>query len=157
MSGEVDYDGDIAETYERGRVLSSEALRTWRTAVEPHIPARGAILDIGAGTGRFARALASVAHQPVIAVEPAAGMRRARPDSDADVCWVAGAAEALPLTAASTGLVWSAFTTHYFELEQAALEMARVLRPSGRALIWHAFPEVSTTLSGSGGSRLHEP
>lgn len=142
MPREVDYDGEIAEAYERGRSLSAEALSTWRAAVEPHIPAAGAIVDIGAGTGRFARPLSTVSQTKVIAVEPATGMRSARADADADVAWVAGSAEALPLSAASTGLAWSAFTTHYLDLDQAAAEIARVLRPGGRALIWHAFPDV---------------
>lgn len=91
---------------------------------------------------RFARPLSTGSQTKVIAVEPATGMRSARTDPDADVAWVAGAAEALPLSAASTGLEWSAFTTHYLDLVQAAAEIARVLRPCGRALIWHAFPDV---------------
>ena len=139
---QIDFDGEIAEDYERGRSLSDEALRVWRDAVAPHVPSSGAIVDVGAGTGRFARPLSALAHRTVIAVEPAGAMRRAQPDSDADIAWVAGTAEALPLSGASNALVWSAFTTHHIDLERAATEIVRVLRPGGRALIWNVFPDV---------------
>lgn len=142
MGLEVDYDGEISRDYERGRSLSAEALATWRDAVEGFLPSTGAIVDVGAGTGRFARPLADLAGQPVVAVEPAEGMRASRAESGSDVVWVAGSAEALPLVEGSVGLVWSAFTTHYLDLPRAASEIERVLRPGGRALLWHAFPDV---------------
>ena len=138
----IDYDGEIAEDYARGRSLSPEALKTWRAAVEPHVPASGAIADIGAGTGRFARPLSDLAGRPVIAVEPAAGMRGSGAASGSGACWTAGNAEALPLATASSALVWSAFTAHYLDLDRCGVELVRVLRPGGRALIWHAFPDV---------------
>ncbi len=142
MGLQVDYDGEISEDYELGRSLSAEALATWRYAVEAFIPSAGAIVDVGAGTGRFARPLADLARRPVVAVEPASGMRGSRAESGSDVVWVAGSAEALPLVKWSVGLVWSAFTTHYLDLPRAASEIERVLRPGGRALLWHAFPDV---------------
>ncbi len=139
---EVDYDGEIAERYESGRSLSPEALRTWSSAVASHVPSEGAIVDIGAGTGRFARPLSTIARRTVIAVEPSTGMRTSQEETASDVAWIAGTAESLPLVAGSAGLAWSAFTTHYFDLERVGSEIARVLRPGGRALIWHAFPDV---------------
>lgn len=139
---EVDYDGEIAERYEDGRSLSAEALQTWTGAVVPHVPTDGAIVDVGAGTGRFARPLSALARRTVIAVEPSTGMRRPTAGSDTDVVWLAGAAEALPLVAESIGMVWSAFTTHYFDLDRVGPELVRVLRRGGRALIWHAFADV---------------
>ena len=122
---DVDYDGAISASYEQGRGLSADAVATWRRAVEIHVPDQGAIVDVGAGTGRFARALDTVAPRRVVAVEPSAGMRAAatRPIAS-QVSWLAGSAEALPLSDASAGLVWSAFTTHYFDLDAAAAEFA---------------------------------
>ena len=140
---DVDYDEAISASYEQGRGLSADAVATWRRAIEVHIPDHGAIVDVGAGTGRFARELDTVAPHRVVAVEPSAGMRSSAPHSPGSrVSWLAGSAEALPLAGTSAGLVWSAFTTHYFDLVAAATEFSRVLRPHGRALIWHAFPDV---------------
>jgi len=142
VGSDIDYDGQIAEKYEQGRSLSEAALRTWTAAVEPHIPSTGAIVDIGAGTGRFARQLATLARRRIIAIEPATGMRRSGPSGDRHVVWAAGLAEALPIEAASARLAWTAFTTHYLDLNRAAAEIHRILAPGGRALIWHAFPDV---------------
>lgn len=139
---DIDYDGEIADNYAQGRSLSVEALATWRSAVEPHVPSSGAIVDIGAGTGRFARPLSAIARRSVIAVEPAAGMRGTGAAAGPDVSWAAGSAEALPLAAGSAGLMWSAFTAHYLDLDRSAAELVRVLRPGGVVLIWHAFPDV---------------
>lgn len=144
---DVDYDGTLAVGYERGRSISAEALATWRDAVGPLLPASGFIADVGAGTGRYARPLAELAPNRVLAIEPAAGMRSAAKlaaDSATarSIRWLGGAAEALPLPGNSIDVIWSAFTTHYFDLPAAGAEFARVLRPGGRALIWHAFPDV---------------
>jgi ubiquinone/menaquinone biosynthesis C-methylase UbiE len=138
----VDYDGEISKDYEEGRSLSAEALTTWRGAVADLVPTTGAIVDVGAGTGRFARALADLARRPVVAIEPSEGMRTSRARPAAHVLWGAGSAEALPLASGTAGLVWSAFTTHYLDLPRAAAEITRVLQPGGRALTWHAFPDV---------------
>lgn len=142
-ASEIDYDGEIAREYDEGRRLSPHAVATWRAAVESLLPESAPIVDVGAGTGRFADLLAGIAGVPVFAVEPASGMRRppARPEAESPR-WLAGTAEALPLRDDSCGMVWTAFTTHYFDLAEAAREFRRVLRPDGRVLIWHAFPDV---------------
>lgn len=140
---DVDYDGEISRGYEQGRGLSADAVATWRQAVEGRIPDTGLIVDVGAGTGRFARELNMLAPSRVLAVEPSAGMRGSAPRSAAEqVTWLGGTAEALPLANGSVGLVWSAFTTHYFDLGAAAAEFARVVKAGGQVLIWHAFPDV---------------
>lgn len=140
---DVDYDGEISQSYEDGRGLSSEAVATWRGALESHIPDAGLIVDVGAGTGRFARELDLLAPGRVLAVEPSVGMREsARRHASERVAWVGSSAEALPMANESVALVWSAFTTHYLDLDASADEFARVLKPGGRVLIWHAFPDV---------------
>lgn len=134
----IDYDGVIAERYADGRGLSAQAVATWREAVLPSVPDDAPILDVGAGTGRFTRLLASLAPGRVVAIEPAAGMRRSLESGSA----AAGTAEALPVRSGSIGLVWSAFTTHYLDLDAAGQEFTRVLAPAGEVAIWHAFPDV---------------
>ncbi len=75
-------------------------------------------------------------------------MRKSAPRSTTDqISWIGGGAEALPLRDSSVGLVWSAFATHCFDLNAAASEFARVLKPSGRVLVWHAFPDVLDDLA----------
>ena len=117
---------------------------TWRQAIEAMIPTEGGVIDIGAGTGRFSGLLADLAGFPVVAIEPASGMRtRGRSiEAEGSVVWVAGRAESLPISTGSVGLGWTAFTTHYLDLAAAGREFRRVLRADGRLLVWHAFPDV---------------
>ena len=139
----IDYDSEISARYEHGRGLSPQARDTWRTAVAGLIPTDAPVVDVGAGTGRFTRLLAEMTAAPVIAVEPSLGMRNAaRAVPSPGASWVAAPAEAMPLRSQSAGAIWTAFTTHYLELESAGREFGRVLRPGGRVLVWHAFPDV---------------
>src|SRR5215218_11056906 len=90
----VDYDR-MAPDYVRGRVLPGEGMEAWRQAVEPWVPvgegAGGPVLDLGAGTGQFAAAIAGWFGVEVVAVEPSDGMRRAaRAFAHAAVVWVGG-------------------------------------------------------------------
>ena len=135
----IDYDGEISERYADGRRLSPEAAATWRAAIGPLVPPHSPVLDIGAGTGRFSRLLDELAPGRVVALEPAFGMARWLERGSA----VSGAAEALPVRSRSVGLVWSAFTTHYFDLDAAAQEFERVLDRGGEVAIWHAFPFIA--------------
>jgi SAM-dependent methyltransferase len=59
------------------------------------------VLDLGAGTGQFAAAIAGWFGVEVVAVEPSGGMRAqaARAHPHPGVRWVAGVAERLPLGA----------------------------------------------------------
>jgi hypothetical protein len=60
MTGRVDYDR-MAASYDRGRELPLEGLREWRAALAVHPPVTGGspVLDLGAGTGLFAAAIAT--------------------------------------------------------------------------------------------------
>lgn len=140
----VDYNGELATSYDAGRDISPEAERTWRDAIAPHLSKTDTVVDVGAGTGRFARRLAEMVDRPVIAAEPAEGMRTAANASGArrSARWIGATAEGLPLRSVSVDVVWSAFATHYYDLPAAAVEFHRVLRRGGRVLIWHAFPEM---------------
>jgi SAM-dependent methyltransferase len=127
----VDYDR-MAAGYDRGRALPLEGLREWRAALAAHLPATGGspVLDLGAGTGLFAAAIATWFDARVVAVEPSEGMRRrarqARPHPR--VLLVGGTAERLPLI------------HHFADLPGCARELRRVLRPGGPVLIRTAFP-----------------
>jgi SAM-dependent methyltransferase len=93
------------------------------------------ILDLGAGTGKLTAQLADLdlggRGTRVIAVEPdpqmLAELRRELPEVTA----MAGHAEAIPLPDASVDAVFAGQAAHWFDLDRAMPEIARVLRHGG--------------------------
>src|SRR5918994_5964265 len=97
----VDYD-QMAPDYVEGRTRPPEGMEPWREAIRTWLPAaagRSPVLDLGAGTGQFAAAIAGWFGVEVVAVEPSRGMRAqaARAHPHPGVAWVAGAGGGLPL------------------------------------------------------------
>jgi ubiquinone/menaquinone biosynthesis C-methylase UbiE len=139
----VNYEGPLADRYDAGRELTPPAEVTWRNAVEPYAADARVVLDVGAGTGRFAHRFAEHFEAAVIAVEPAAGMRSAAGPSPRRqrVLWTAGRAERLPFHTRTADVAWLAFVAHYLDLARTGAELARVLRRNGRALVWAVFPD----------------
>jgi SAM-dependent methyltransferase len=141
----VDYDR-MAPDYVAGRALPPDGLAPWRAAIAPWLPegaGRSPVLDLGAGTGQFAAAIAGWFGVRVVAVEPSGGMRAqaARAHPHPGVAWVAGVAERLPLRDASCALAWVSTVVHHLDdLDTAAAELGRVLRPGGPVLVRQAFP-----------------
>jgi SAM-dependent methyltransferase len=137
----VDWDGRLARSYEAGRSLSPDAEEAWAGTVEPHLRPGAVVVDVGAGTGRFARLFSRRFDARVVAVEPAAGMRAQRAVDGVGLGWLAGRAEALPVRDASVDLAWLSCVVHYVDLEATGSELGRVLRPAGRVLVRSAFPD----------------
>jgi SAM-dependent methyltransferase len=102
------------------------------------------ILDLGAGTGKLTAQLAGleIHGRPaeVIAVEPDPGMlAELRRQVPAAVTVTAGRAEAIPLPGASADVVIAGQAAHWFDLDRAMPEIARVLTPGGVfAGLWNA-------------------
>ena len=97
-------------------------------------------MDIGAGTGQFAAAFSDWFDIAVVAVEPSAAMRdripRHRRSTPRE-----GDATALPLADASADAAWLSLVIHHIpDLEAAAREIHRVLRPQAPVLIRQGFP-----------------
>ncbi len=99
------------------------------------------VLDVGTGAGFTAFALAPLAGR-VLATDPTAEMlAEARRLADQtghgeQVEWALAAAESLPVASGSIALVTCRYATHHFhDLPAALVELARALRPGGRALI----------------------
>lgn len=95
------------------------------------------VLELGAGTGKLTRLLVPTFAR-VVAVEPAEAMRRVLeavcPKAEA----LAGAAQEIPLPAATVDAVFAAESFHWFDDERTLAEIVRVLRPGGAlVLMWN--------------------
>ena len=121
--------GAAAAAYAEYRPGYAEAAVRW--ALEPvgdRQPVR--VADIGAGTGKLTATLAGLGAE-VTAVEPdpqmLAELRRTMPE----VSSVPGSAEEIPLPDASLDAVLAGQAMHWFDMNRALPEIARVLRPGG--------------------------
>jgi ubiquinone/menaquinone biosynthesis C-methylase UbiE len=147
MSGVNYHHTDVARRYSRGRALPDSVLDRWRAAVIPLLPDRAGleVLDLGAGTGIFARVWPSWLLCRVVALEPAAAMRAEMlqhgvPDS---VRVVAGRGEQIPLKPTSVDVVWiSAVIHHLDDLARCATEIRRVLAADGTVLVRGLFADL---------------
>jgi ubiquinone/menaquinone biosynthesis C-methylase UbiE len=126
----------IADVYERARPEYPPDAVAW-IAKELDLRPGRTVLDLGAGTGKLTRALVATGAD-VIAVEPGEAMlaqlMRAVPEAQA----IHGAAESIPLEAASVDAITAGQSFHWFRHDEAIPEMHRVLPPgAGVALIWN--------------------
>lgn len=108
---------------------------------ELRLPARPAVVDLGAGTGRASLAMAALGWV-VTALEPdrpSLDVLQARAtEAGLLVATVQATAEATGLDPASVDLVTAAQSFHWFDQPAALAEMARVVRPGGGiALFWN--------------------
>jgi SAM-dependent methyltransferase len=99
------------------------------------------VLDLGAGTGKLTATLVELGAD-VVAVEPDAAMlaelRRALPG----VTSLPGRAEAIPLPDASVDAVVAGNAMHWFDMDLAGPELARVLVPGGvLAGLWNVLDD----------------
>jgi ubiquinone/menaquinone biosynthesis C-methylase UbiE len=117
--------GPAAEAYERFRPTYPRAAVVWLAGEAPR-----RVLDVGAGTGKLTRVLLEAGHE-VVAVEPDESMRATFATLLPEVELAAGSAEELPLPDSSVDVVVAAQAFHWFDLERAFPEIARVLRPGG--------------------------
>jgi ubiquinone/menaquinone biosynthesis C-methylase UbiE len=121
--------GRAAADYERGRPgyppaaieLLAEQLGLWPGS---------RIVDLAAGTGKLTRALDGRGWR-VIAVEPVPAMRAQLCTAVPGVVVLDGTAERLPLRDGSVDAVLVAQAFHWFDVEAATAEIARVLTPGG--------------------------
>lgn len=134
--GLVDYER-VAELYEEGRALPAGVLARWEEAVRAYLPpSTQRVLDVGAGTGIFARAWPGWAPAAVVAVEPSAAMVRVGTQADPGVRFVRAVAEALPVHDGTADVVWVSTALHHFgDVHRAVDELGRVLRPAGRVFV----------------------
>jgi SAM-dependent methyltransferase len=138
----ISYDEPTAAAFKAVREIPRDGLSEWREAVRRHLrPSQGmTLVDIGAGTGQFTAAFRDWFDIDVVAVEPSAAMRDQIRQTPA-VQVLEGDAYALPLPDATADAVWLSLVIHHIpELEVAAHEIRRVLRPGAPVLIRQGFP-----------------
>ena len=132
----------VAPTYQLINTLASagrDAAWRRRGVALARVERTDDVLDVACGTGDFARAFAD--HRPsprsVIGADFSQGMLElAAAQTPTAVRWCRADAQTLPLTDESVSVVSCAFGIRNFQNLSAGLaEMARVLRPGGRAII----------------------
>jgi ubiquinone/menaquinone biosynthesis C-methylase UbiE len=124
--------GAVADAYDRARPTYPKEAVAWLVASDfAHV------LELGAGTGKLTQQLDALGHR-VIATDPLEPMLRhlvrrlPRPRA------VLATAEQIPLRSRSVDVVLGAQAFHWFDLERALPEVARVLRPGGHlGLVWN--------------------
>jgi len=138
----ISYDEQTAAAFKAVREVPRDGLSEWREAVRRHLrPSQSmTLVDIGAGTGAFAAAFSEWFGLSVFAVEPSAAMRDQIPRTPA-IQVLEGNASALPLPDESADAAWLSLVIHHIpDLEVAAHEIRRVLRPGAPVLIRQGFP-----------------
>jgi SAM-dependent methyltransferase len=135
--------GSVAEDYDATR--AGWPLEPFVIALEHFgVPERPDVVDIAAGTGKLTRTLAELAGT-LVAVEPDADLRVVLQREQPAVRVLDGTAEALPLDAASADVACAGQAFHWFDVDRALAEIARVLRARGVVIAgWNLPPEDGT-------------
>ena len=129
--------GAAAAEYAEHRPDYARAAVRWALGLAPG----PRVLDLGAGTGKLTATLVEHGAEAV-AVEPdpamLAELRRALPRVRA----LSGSAEAIPLPDSSVDAVIAGNALHWFDMDVAGPEIARVLAPHGSlAGLWNVFDD----------------
>jgi SAM-dependent methyltransferase len=99
------------------------------------------VLDLGAGTGKLTATLAALG-TAVVAVEPDAAMLRELRQALPAVRALSGSAESIPLPDESVDVVVAGNAMHWFDMDVAGPEIARVLAPGGvLAGLWNVLDD----------------
>ena len=128
--------GAVAEAYERARPSYPSEAAAWLAGLD-----HAHVLELGAGTGKLTEQLVAQRHK-VVATDPLEPMLRLLRARLPQVPVALAAAERIPLRARSVDTVVGAQTFHWWDLERALPEIARVLRPGGHlSLVWNLRDE----------------
>ena len=148
----VDYD-ELAAVYDRDRAVPLEALEPWRVALAAYLPPASGlpVLDLGAGTGLFAVAIAQWFGTGVVAVEPSEGMRRHARATRAHprVAYVGGLGEQLPLRDGCCDSAWLSTSSPLPSSRAAKSSMYCTWAETSSGVHW----SIGTSLTGAGAPR----
>jgi SAM-dependent methyltransferase len=128
--------GTVADAYDRARPSYPLEAARWLAGDTP-----SDVLDLGAGTGKLTEQLGALGHR-VVAADPLPAMLAKLTARAPHAAAVVATAERLPLRGRSVDVVAAGQAFHWFDLDRALPETARVLRPGGRiALAWNLRDE----------------
>jgi SAM-dependent methyltransferase len=128
--------GSVADAYDRGRPTYPREAAVWLTHERPL-----RVLELGAGTGKLTEQLVALGHD-VHATDPDPAMLAVLSRRLPDVRVSQAPAEEIPSGDASYDVVVAGQALHWFDLDRALPEIARVLRPRGRlSLVWNQRDE----------------
>jgi ubiquinone/menaquinone biosynthesis C-methylase UbiE len=134
---------DVAKRYDSARALPQATTDLWTETLVSVLPPRpiDRILDLGGGTGRFSKALATRFACPVFVLDPSFAML-AGCVREEGVCIGQAWAEHLPIRDDSIDLVWMSQVFHHLDVPGAAMaEVRRVLSGRGALAIRNATTE----------------
>ncbi len=128
--------GGVAEAYDRGRPTYPREAAVWLTSDQPLT-----VLELGAGTGKLTGQLVALGHD-VHATDPDAQMLALLEKNLPGVRATRAPAEEIPAGDSSFDVVVCGQAFHWFDLDRALPEIARVLKPRGRlSLVWNQRDE----------------
>jgi SAM-dependent methyltransferase len=130
-------DARLASVYRAGNDMPAESLRAWAELIAACSPARSPdVLDVGAGTGMFAVAMARwAAARKVIAVDASTSML-AHADRRENVRYLTADAAALPIASERFDLALLSRVIHHLpDRGRVGAELMRVLRPGGAVVV----------------------
>ncbi|MFC9438945.1 class I SAM-dependent methyltransferase [Nocardia sp. NPDC057030] len=136
--------GTAAAAYAEHRPDYARAAVRWGRAGAPG----AGVLDLGAGTGKLTATLLESGAE-VVAVEPDSAMLAELRQALPGVRALAGSAEAIPLPDASVDAVLAGNAMHWFDMDVAGPEIARVLAPGGvLAGLWNVMDDAVDWVAG---------
>jgi SAM-dependent methyltransferase len=128
--------GAVADAYDRGRPTYPREAAVWLTSDQPLC-----VLELGAGTGKLTEQLVALGHD-VHATEPDPAMLAILARNLPEVRVSQAPAEEIPSGDATYDVVVSGQAFHWFDVDRALPEIARVLKPHGRlSVVWNERDE----------------
>jgi ubiquinone/menaquinone biosynthesis C-methylase UbiE len=130
MASAVNYDQSAAE-YAVHRRVHSGVFR--ELSQRPRLGTTAVVLEVGCGTGNYARALAGRFSCATYGLDPSAGMLGQAQAHRERIIWLLGRAEHLPFAGEAFDLIFSVDVIHHIT-DKAAFyqQVRRTLRPGGR-------------------------
>jgi SAM-dependent methyltransferase len=117
--------------------------------VDEHLAGTKRVLDVGCGEGQVARRIAHLGADTVVGIDPTDAQLSTAQDRDGGPVYTQGVAEALPYCDASFDTVVVCLVLEHVDpFEPAIAEIARVVTPRGRLVLFLNHPLLQTPGSG---------